>query len=281
MPFRSKLYEMPPRAALCVVLVSSVSGCTSIPLGEGASLGSYAGMTTSGGTLTKAKLRVEAAPVLAARTARIVPTSVQLRGGSTFDSKDLALVSNTIDRTLCTGLSDRFEIVGPNQSADLVVHATVTNIIATNQTAAAGSTVASIGATVALPVPIPRLPIGLGGLAVEAEAVGSDGSQKAAMLWSRGANMITTRARVSEVGDAYSLSSAFASDFSRMLVKGRDPFKGMPSMPSMQRINASLGGKPKYDACTAFGRAPGVTGAVAGRLGLPPRWTDKGATAPQ
>ncbi len=281
MTSRFKLLEILPQATLRVVLVSSLSACASVALDEGTSLGSYAGMTASGGTLTKAKLRVEPAPVLAARTVRIVPTSVQLRGASKFDSKDLALVSNTIDRALCTGLSDRFEIVGPNQPADLVVRATVTNIVATNQTAAAGSTVASLGASVALPVPIPRLPIGLGGLAVEAEATGPDGSQKAAILWSRGANMITTRARVSQVGDAYSLSSAFASDFSRMLVKGRDPFKGMPAMPSMQRINASLGGKPKYDACKAFGKAPGITGAVAGQLGLPPGWTDKGAAAPQ
>ncbi|TKV76160.1 DUF3313 domain-containing protein [Rhizobium sp. AU243] len=281
MTSRFKLLEILPQATLRVVLVSSLSACASVALDEGTSLGSYAGMTASGGTLTKAKLRVEPAPVLAARTVRIVPTSVQLRGASKFDSKDLALVSNTIDRALCTGLSDRFEIVGPNQPADLVVRATVTNIVATNQTAAAGSTVASLGASVALPVPIPRLPIGLGGLAVEAEATGPDGSQKAAILWSRGANMITTRARVSQVGDAYSLSSAFAADFSRMLVKGRDPFKGMPAMPSMQRINASLGGKPKYDACKAFGKAPGITGAVAGQLGLPPGWTDKGAAAPQ
>lgn len=281
MTYRFKLLEILPHATLRVVLVSSLSACASVALDEGTSLGSYAGMTASGGTLTKAKLRVEPAPVLAARTVRIVPTSVQLRGGSKFDSKDLALVSNTIDRALCTGLSDRFEIVGPNQPADLVVRATVTNIVATNQTAAAGSTVASLGASVALPVPIPRLPIGLGGLAVEAEATGPDGSQKAAILWSRGANMITTRARVSQVGDAYSLSSAFAADFSRMLVKGRDPFKGMPAMPSMQKINASLGGKPKYDACKAFGKAPGITGAVAGQLGLPPGWTDKGAAVPQ
>ncbi|HXV31330.1 MAG TPA: DUF3313 domain-containing protein, partial [Sinorhizobium sp.] len=38
---------------------------------------------------------------------------------------------------------------------------------------------------------------------------------------------------------------------------------------------------PKYDACRAFGRAPGLTGAVAGQLGLPPGWTDKGAAVPR
>ncbi|ACP23069.1 conserved hypothetical protein (plasmid) [Sinorhizobium fredii NGR234] len=281
MPFSIQIPKIRPQAALCVILLSAVSSCANVPLHEGTSLGSYAGMTASGGALTKAKLRVDPAPVLAAQTVRITPTSAEIGSGVAFDPKELALVTNTIDRALCTGLSDRFEVVAANQPADLVVHATVTDIVATNRAAAATSTVASLGVAAVLPVPVPRLPIGLGGLSVEAEAIGQEGSQKAAMLWSRGANMLTTKARVSTIGDAYSLSSAFGSDFSRLLVTGRDPFKGMMAMPSMQKMKASLGGDPKYDACKAFGVAPGIKGAVAGQLGLPPAWTDKGASAPQ
>ena len=261
---------------LCLMLTLSLSSCANLPLQQRGTLGSYAGMAPSGGTLTKAKLRVDPPPVLAAKTVRIVPTSANVGGTSAFDPKDLALVTNAIDRTLCTGLSDRFRIVASDEPADLTVHATVTDIVATNRTAAATSTVTSLGASVALPVPIPRIPLGLGGLSVEAEAIGQDGSQKAAMLWSRGANVLTTP-RYSNVGDAYSLSSAFGTDFSPMLVKGKDPFKGMPAMPSVQSVRVSLGGAPKYGACKAFGSAPGITGAVAGQLGLPPAWSDKGA----
>ncbi|PDT45809.1 DUF3313 domain-containing protein [Sinorhizobium fredii] len=281
MLFSFQLPEIRPQAVLCVFLLLTVSSCANVPLHQGATLGSYAGMTASGGTLTKAKLRVDPAPVLAAQTVRIVPTSAQIGSGTAFDPKDLALVTNTIDRALCTGLSDRFKVVAPNQPADLVVRATVTDIVATNRAAAATSTVASLGVAAVLPVPVPRLPIGLGGLSVEAEAVGQDGSQKGAMLWSRGANMLTTKARVSTIGDAYSLSSAFGTDFSRMLVTGRDPFKGILAMPSIQRMKASLGGDPKYEACKAFGSAPGIKGAVAGQLGLPPGWSDSGAAASQ
>ncbi|WP_374120302.1 DUF3313 domain-containing protein [Mesorhizobium onobrychidis] len=223
---------------------------------------------------------MDPAPVLAARTVRIVPTTVRTGGDGAFAPKDLALVTNAIDRALCTGLSDRFRIAAPNEPADLVVHAAVTDIVATNRAAAATSTVASLGGLVAQ-IPMPRLPIGLGGLAVEAEAVGADGSQKAAMLWSRGANMLTTKASVSTVGDAYSLSSAFGADLSRTLIGGKDPFKETMLMPSMQKIKASLGGAPKYEACKAFGSAPGIRGAIAGQLGLPPDWTDKGAAASQ
>ncbi|WP_168253191.1 DUF3313 domain-containing protein [Rhizobium leguminosarum] len=272
--------EVPMRAAICAVLLALLSSCTNVPLQQGTSLGSYAGMAASGGSLTKAKLRVNSPAVLAAQTARIVPTVVENAGGGSFDAKDLALLSNAVDRALCMGLIDRFKVVAPNQRADLVVHATVTDIVATNRAVAATSTIATLGASVAM-VPIPRIPIGLGGLSAEAEAVGQDGTQQAAMIWSRGANMLTTKARISQVGDAYSLSSAFGADFSRMLVKGQDPFKATSSTRLMQKIKASFGSDPKYDACKAFGPAPGIKGAVAGQLGLPPSWSDKGAAASQ
>ncbi|MDC9811342.1 DUF3313 domain-containing protein [Rhizobium binxianense] len=272
--------EVPIRAAICAVFLALLSSCTNVPLQQGTSLGSYAGMAASGGSLTKAKLRVNSPAVLAAQTARIVPTVVENAGGGSFDAKDLALLSNAVDRALCMGLIDRFKVVAANQPADLVVHATVTDIVATNRAVAATSTVATLGASVAM-VPIPRIPIGLGGLSVEAEAVGQDGTQQAAMIWSRGANMLTTKARISQVGDAYSLSSAFGADFSRMLVKGQDPFKATSSIRLMQKIKASFGSDPKYDACKAFGPAPGIKGTVAGQLGLPPSWSDKGATVSQ
>ncbi|NNU68642.1 MULTISPECIES: DUF3313 domain-containing protein [Rhizobium] len=272
--------EVPMRAAICAVLLALLSSCTNVPLQQGTSLGSYAGMAASGGSLTKAKLRVNSPAVLAAQTVRIVPTVVENAGGGSFDAKDLALLSNAVDRALCMGLIDRFKAVAPNEPADLVVHATVTDIVATNRAVAATSTVATLGASVAM-VPIPRIPIGLGGLSVEAEAVGQDGTQQAAMIWSRGANMLTTKARISSVGDAYSLSSAFGVDFSRMLVKGQDPFKETSSIRLMQKIKASFGSDPKYQACKAFGPVPGIKGAVAGQLGLPPSWSDKGATTSQ
>ena len=278
MTFRFQLPEIHSRALLCVIVCSSVAACASVPLHQGTSLGSYEGMAASGGTLTKAKLRVDPAAVLAAHTVRIVPTSERIGSGNAFDSEDLALVTNAVNRALCAGLSDRFKVVAANEPADLIVHATVTDIHATNRVAAATSAVASLGGSV-VSLPIPRLPIGLGGMAIEAEAVGQDGSQKAAMLWSRGANMLTTKARISTIGDAYSLSSAFGTDFSRMLVKGQDPFKETMVMPSVQKMKAALGGDPKYSACKAFGSAPGIKGAVAGQFGLPPGWSDKGAAA--
>lgn len=60
-------------------------------------------------------------------------------------------------------------------------------------------------------VPVPRIPIGLGSLSVEAEARDPRGNQNAAMVWGRGADSFTSAARVSSDGDAYDLATEFGA----------------------------------------------------------------------
>ncbi len=86
---------------------------------------------------------------------------------------------------------------------------------------------------------------------------------------------MTTNARISQIGDAYSLAASFGDDFSKMLVSGKTPFKGLPKIPSGQRIKSGLGGKPKYPVCDTFGRSPGLKHFAASQVGMPPSWTDK------
>jgi hypothetical protein len=95
------------------------------------------------------------------------------------------------------------------------------------------------------------------------------------MVWARGANAIQDNPRVSEVGDAYGLASKFGNDFSHMIVTGKEPKALDIALPSAQRMRSWFGGKPKYIACDAFGRAPGLAGVVAGKFGAPPQWTDR------
>jgi Protein of unknown function (DUF3313) len=270
------------RYASLFALAIAGASCTQVPLREAGTLRSYEGLATSGGTLTKARVRADRQALAVARTVRIVPTSTRLADAAgSMDPQQVKLVTNAIDRAVCVGLSERFRIVLPTEPADLEVHATVTQLVATNKTAAATSSVASLGASTVLSVPVPRLPIGLGGLAVEAEATAGDGTQKAAMLWARGANMLTTKPRASAVGDAYTLSQSFASEFSQLLVKGGDPYKGtIVTLPTKQQLAATMGASAKYEACKAFGPPPGLVGLAAGQIGLPPSWSDKGTAAP-
>ncbi|MDH2401853.1 DUF3313 domain-containing protein [Bradyrhizobium sp. SSUT18] len=269
-----------PPSVLAFLAVVSLSGCASAPLTKGGSLSSYDNMAPSDGVLAKSLVRVSKDDVLAAKTVRIVPTAFSKAASPTLSQQQRVLVANAVDRALCVGLSERFRVVGPDQPADLTTHVLVTQAAPTNEVAAGASKVVSaVPAALGVPAPIPRLPIGLGTLSLEAEAQDGTGRQQAAMIWARGANSFTNSPTVSTAGDAYDLAGSFAADFSQMLDTGEWPFGKAPGLPSFDRIGLSLGGKPKYEACEAFGRDPGVVGMVARGLGAPPEWSDKGAPA--
>jgi hypothetical protein len=236
--------------------------------------------------LTRAQVGVNRTDVLAATTIRIVPTSFAAAAlGTGLSETQRQMVSNAIDRSMCIGLSDRFRIVAPDAPADLTVHAVITHVGLTDKMMAGASRVVSVGASVAekvfvpypVPIPIPRIPLGLGGLAVEAEARDAGGRQKAGMVWARGADVITSKPKVSTAADAYDLAKAFADDFSKLVVTAASPFNTMPSLPSINRITAMFGGAPRETGCEVFGRGPGVVGMIGDGIGLPPEWTDHGA----
>jgi hypothetical protein len=263
---------------LAIVLACPLAGCGTAQMTRGGSLSSYDNMTASNGVLTKSLIYVAKDNLAAAKTLRIASAVFAEASSPTLSEKQRLLVANTVNRSLCSRLSERFAIVGPNEPADLTVHIVVTQAEATNEVAAGASKVASIVPTVlGSPVPVPRLPIGLGSLTVEAEAVDHAGRQQAAMLWARGADSFTTSATVSKAGDAYELASTFGDDFSRLLVTGDTPFGKLPELPSLQNLGSQLGGKQKYVACEAFGRAPGIPGMIGRRVGMPPEWSDDGA----
>ncbi|WP_454702731.1 DUF3313 domain-containing protein [Agrobacterium burrii] len=265
-------------AALPFALV--MSGCTSVPLQEGGTLTSYAQLSPAKGKFTKTRTFVDAKGLAAVKTVAIVPTTFSFTASSRVPSeKDRVLVSNALDRAICVALSDKYRIAAHGQPADMTVRTVITDLVPTNKTMAGVSTAVSLGSSFVLPVSVPRLPVGLGGLAVEAEAVDNVGVQRAAAVWSKGANSITDNPRVSEIGDAYGLADDFSNYFARILVTGKVSDGLNLSIPSGHRIRSALGGKPKYAECDAFGRSRGLQGMVADKFGAPPEWTDKQAKA--
>nr|WP_210337784.1 MULTISPECIES: DUF3313 domain-containing protein [unclassified Ensifer] len=258
------------------LLSATLIGCQSVPLKEAGTLTSYGKLGPSKGMVAKKRLYVDGQRLVDVKTVRIAPTTFSFAAASKIKSDaDRDLVSNALDRALCVALSDRYQMVPANQPADLTVRSVIADIVPTDKALAGVSTAITIGTGFVLPVSVPRLPVGLGGLAVEAEAVDASGLQSAAMLWARGANSILDKPRVSEVGDAYSFSTKFADAFSQVLISGKEPKALNISLPTRQRMQSWLGGKPKYAACDAFGRAPGLVGAIAAKYGAPPQWTDK------
>jgi hypothetical protein len=267
-----------------VMLLSVLAaGCATAPLDRAGSLRSYDDLNPSNGVFTRSLLRVSKDDVLAAKTVRIIPTAFSAPAGiAPLTPAQRNLITNAIDRTLCSGLSERLEVVGPLEAADLTVQAVITHVAPTDPVAVGLSKGASVAKSVLLPgvpVPVPRIPIGLGSLSLEAEARDHQGNQKAAMIWGRGANALFDSGRVAEEGDAYSLAAEFGGDFSKLLVTGTTPFGTLPSPPSIERLGTLLGGASKYPACDAYGRSPGLAGMIGERIGLPPDWTDNGAAA--
>lgn len=271
-----------PVSLATLIIVSLLPGCASAPLVQGGGLSSYERLAPSDGKITKSRLHVRKEQVMAAKTINIAPTLFPAAAAPTLSNKQRALVANAVDRALCVSLSDRFKVVRADMPADLSVRAAITQATPTDEVAAGVSAAAAIGTKfvdmgTSVPIPIPRVPIGLGNLSIEAEAIDPSGQQQAAMLWGRGATAFFSSPKVSKASDAYDLAAAFGDDFAELLVKGESPFEGIGiNIPSWQKINSNVGLAPKYAACENFGRSPGLVGFVGGKIGLPPEWTDKG-----
>ena len=264
-----------------LTIASLLPACAPSPLVQGTALSSYVGMAPSNGVITKSRIHVSKERVLAAKTISIVPTSFPSTAAAKLTDQQRALVANAVNRALCVSLSDRFEIVPPDTPADLIVRASITHVTETDEIAAGVSAAVKFGTKfvdMGAPVPIPRIPIGLGNLALEAEAVDLQGQQQAAMLWGRGATALFSSPKASKASDAYELAAAFGDDFAYLLVKGKSPFGGGDlSLPSWQKINSAMGLAPKYAVCESYGRSPALMGVIGNQFGLPPEWTDAGA----
>lgn len=271
------ILKLLPLKMLCLVLPLVAGGCASVPLKGAGTLKTYNNLSEEKGMLSKSRNYIDGNALASVKTVVIAPTTFTRSAFSLVKTaQDRALVANALDREVCVALSDKFQIVSSGEAADLTVRTVITDVLPTDKAVAGVATAVTLGGSVAgLPVGIPRLPFGLGGLAVEAEAVDRNGVQRAAMVWARGANSITNKPRVSEVGDAHSLATTFGNEFSRMLVTGKEPQPLHIALPSGQRVQSWLGGPPKYAACDTFGRAPGLVGVVADNFGAPPEWTDK------
>ncbi|MBS1165368.1 MAG: hypothetical protein H6R00_1393 [Proteobacteria bacterium] len=262
-----------------VLLLGAVlvlAGCASVPLKQGGTLKSYDRLGKESGMLSKSRAYADKDALERARTVRILPSAFSPQATARIPANgDRDLVTRALDRAVCVALSDKYQVVAPDQPADLTIRNAVIDVLPTNKTMAGISTITSLGSGFVLPISIPRIPVGLGGVAIEGEVLDRAETQRAAIIWARGANSFTENPRLSDVGDAYSLAASYGGDFSDLILRGTDPSLLDFHLPTMQRISSFFGGQPKYPACDTFGREPGVPGMVAGMVGAPPQWTDK------
>ncbi|ACL61888.1 DUF3313 domain-containing protein [Methylobacterium nodulans] len=276
------------RFGAVATLMVSAAGCGTPLLTEAGLISRYDRLAPTEATATKARLFVDKAALAGMRTVRIIPTSFpEAVSGSALTPRERRLIANAADRALCYELSLRYDVVSSGK-ADLTVRSAITHVGLTDVPAAGATIGASAAITIAAQVgagfaetigriPVPRVPIGLGDLTVEAEAVDARRQQRAAMIWAGAANSFTNPARFSAGSDAYDLAGDFGQDFGYLLATGEDPLQAGPTIPTYDRIRVTMLGEAPLDPdCQVFGRAPGVDGIIGDVIGLPPDWTDKG-----
>ena len=110
------------KACGILTLWLTLSGCATAPLMTSGSLVAYNELTPADGITTKSKLHIDKPSILAARSISIVPARYSAAATTAeLSDQQRRIIANAIDRSLCIGLSDRFQIVPFGAPTDLTV----------------------------------------------------------------------------------------------------------------------------------------------------------------
>jgi len=207
--------------------------------------------------------RREAAIVREITAIRIEPTALSpsiIKASSVSEAEANAVLFE-IERQLCYDLSRRFRIADMTDESATRIQSQLTRIQSTN----AASAVMSSAISRAIPGPASvRLPIGRGGMSVEARAETPAGREAAAMSWSRGAGIANDGGSISEVGDAHRFADAFAADFTRWLAGDEVEAKPVPEPDPCDRYGQRLNlGKEALSRITGLYSVPTASATPA------------------
>ena len=184
-----------------------LAACQTAPTADSGFLNTYDGLTTRTDTL-RASIREKRddTAVTAIDQVFLEPAVMVAGGDAALSADERVQVLREVDRQVCYEVSERFTLAPtPRGAARLRVG--VTGVRPTGQAASGVAAVANAF------VPGPgtfRVPGTTGGLAAEAELLGPDGRQVAALAWARNANVVgTDTPSLSRVGDALQMAEPF------------------------------------------------------------------------
>ena len=181
-----------------------------------------------------------------------------------ISADQLGVVSNALNRSLCRRLSPYLLVHEKRQPGDLLIEAALTGIRPTSRS------VSKVSAVIDAVVPGPvRIPAGMGAIAVDARA-STEGSTAAFMRWAKGANPVTTSAKISSIGDAYALVETFSREFTELLMNdtGNGPVRAKLSSSEIEN-NENI-------CLKRFGKADAVGKGASFLIPLSPEFIDKG-----
>lgn len=195
------------------------SGCAGAPPVQGGFLSSYDRLAPQDSLRAEVSMWRDEARLAGRSQVTLAPTRLMPAAAAALTPDLGEAVRREVDRQLCLELSERFEITrAPERSDAIVVRAAVTDIAATNVAASLLSAAAS--RTIPGPGAV-RVPLGLGGLAGEAEALDSaTGAQLAALTWSRQAQIVMDKGSLSKAGDAHQMAEPFGDAVGALIYVG-------------------------------------------------------------
>lgn len=213
-----------------------LAACSTAPRQSGL-LSSYAGLETAdAGLRSSSAERRDDAALSQLRSIAIAPTALAASPGNAWlTDAERTLLLREMDAQLCFELSRRYDIAARPADAQAQVKAVVADVRPTGRAASAASAAASFF----IPGPIGlRVPGTTGGLTAEAEMLGPDGRQLAALVWRRDATPVgTDDPSLSRVGDALQFAEAFGD------VAGK----------ALSPADRKSGPVPRPDPCAAYG----------------------------
>ncbi len=231
--------------SLCVIPVLALlaTGCAANGLQQADTLSDYRNLETSERRLLQVRewadpQALRAVDAIHIPQAGIVPGVVE---GSGVDPARFNRIVGKLNQTMCRRLArGGFQITVDPQMASHELRMTITGFETTNRVSAGASRLIGF----AIPGPLsPRIPIGIGALAVEGEMLDANDVQIAALAWSS-RNHLVSSGGFSEIGDGYDLAQVFADSFGDLITSARDSVDGARSETARAACNAM------FDAAT-------------------------------
>ncbi|WP_417483128.1 DUF3313 family protein [Maricaulis sp.] len=210
-------------ASLCLIplIAVTMAGCAANGLQQASTLSDYQNMQPAERRLLQVRewadpQAMRSVDAIYIAQAGVVPGVVE---GSGVDPVRFNRVVGKLTQTVCRRLArGGFEITADPALASHQVRLNITGFETTNRVSAGASRLIGF----AIPGPLsPRIPIGIGALAVEGEMLDADERQVAALEWSS-RNHLASSGGFSEIGDGYALAQVFADSFGDLIVEARN-----------------------------------------------------------
>ena len=198
------------QAALLLLAGLGLAACQTAPVADAGFLGGYDGLVTREDTIRASiRQRRDDVAVTAIDRVHLEPSGFVGTAGSALTDEERAQLLREVDRQICYEVSERFTLTPEAQG----VARLRTGVVDVRPTGTVGSGVAAV-ANMLIPGPGTfRVPGTTGGLAVESELVGPDGTQVAALAWARNANTVGTDApSLSRIGDALQMAEPLGDE---------------------------------------------------------------------